>query len=287
MPSLVAALSLTAATAWAAGASSYTQADWESWKAARDHQLKNVMVSYLSVVDIAQIKSGESVYLPVNLPRAQISWRKDPPGKPMVTFNSRGDSVTVAVSATGENFDLLNTHPGWTTPDGMTVIGDAAGDGAVLTLRDPQATGFKDFKGFPYFPFDPKAVVHAHFHPVANPERSTVMTTKDRPRTVWFMGTLDFVYDGKNTSLKAYSLGAEPSAHELFVPFLDATNGIETYSGGRYVETDADSSGAATIDFNRAYNPYCARNRVFSCIRVSGKPIEARVLAGEKAPHGH
>jgi uncharacterized protein (DUF1684 family) len=109
-------------------------------------------------------------------------------------------------------------------------------------------------------------------------------TTQDKPRQAWLLGTIDFTLEGRKFALKAYSLEARPDFKHLFVPFLDATNGVETYAGGRYVEVELDDSGNGMIDFNRAYNPYCARNHEFNCIKVSGRPIEMRIEAGEKSP---
>ena len=58
----------------------------------------------------------------------------------------------------------------------------------------------------------------------------------------------------------------------LFVPFRDATNGTETYGGGRYVidaikgaDLGTDRAGRMILDFNFAYNPSCAHNDAYIC----------------------
>lgn len=50
-----------------------------------------------------------------------------------------------------------------------------------------------------------------------------------------------------------------------FVPFRDKTSGRETYGAGRYLDIETSQNGAVTIDFNQAYNPYCAYNDAYSC----------------------
>jgi uncharacterized protein (DUF1684 family) len=72
----------------------------------------------------------------------------------------------------------------------------------------------------------------------------------------------------------------------LFLPFLDTTNGIETYGGGRFLDMRIPKSKEVIIDFNKAYNPYCAYNYNYSCPIV---PLEnnlsIKVKAGVKKFH--
>jgi hypothetical protein len=273
----------------AATASSLAQAQggpvaWEAWRSARDQDLKALTTSYLAVRDMARLASGAVLYLPGAVPRAQIGWRKEAPAKPWISVSFKEGKVLAATSA-GETLNLLGEPSGWTTPEGMVLsaqLGDDAG--AYLILRDAQLESFKTFGGLIYFPFDPKAVIHARFEPLAKPRKVQVPTTRERPRDIWLMGVLGFTYQGGRGVLNAYCLDSVPNAAHLFVPFHDATNGAETYAGGRYVEAESTGAHEAVIDFNRAYQPYCARNHVYNCIKVSGKPVEARILAGEKQP---
>ncbi len=79
-------------------------------------------------------------------------------------------------------------------------------------------------------------------------------------------------------------VGASPI---LFIPFKDATTGLETYSGGRYLEVEELDGEEYWLDFNRAYNPYCAYNPSYACPAVPPEnvlPIPIR--AGEKMPAG-
>ena len=67
----------------------------------------------------------------------------------------------------------------------------------------------------------------------------------------------------------------------LFLPFLDLTNGENTYAGGRYLDLIIPDNDSLIIDFNKAYNPYCAYNPKYSCpIVPSTNFIHVKVEAG-------
>jgi len=77
------------------------------------------------------------------------------------------------------------------------------------------------------------------------------------------------------------------SAMALFLPFQDLSNGQETYGGGRYMDLlRADiKAGKIMLDFNKAYNPYCAFGEGFSCpIPPSENRLSVAIKAGEKLP---
>jgi hypothetical protein len=72
----------------------------------------------------------------------------------------------------------------------------------------------------------------------------------------------------------------------LFIPFNDRTNGNETYGGGRFLDVYETGTDTLIIDFNLAYNPYCAYNHKYSCpIPPEANNLELKVKAGEKKFH--
>lgn len=73
-------------------------------------------------------------------------------------------------------------------------------------------------------------------------------------------GAVRFEIAGERAELAAYEQG-----EELFIPFRDGTSGKETYGAGRYVEAEPLGDGRFALDFNRAYNPYCAYNEHWRC----------------------
>jgi uncharacterized protein len=72
----------------------------------------------------------------------------------------------------------------------------------------------------------------------------------------------------------------------LFLPFLDLTSGNESYGGGRYIDMRIPKGNIITIDFNKAYNPYCAYNHKYSCPVVPDENnLNIEIKAGVKKFH--
>ena len=83
--------------------------------------------------------------------------------------------------------------------------------------------------------------------------------------------------------MQVYRLEEAFSKPALFIPFLDATSGVETYEGGRYIDLTENTSGMYDLDFNRAYNPYCAYNPEYSCpAPPKDNTLPTPIRAGEK-----
>lgn len=102
---------------------------------------------------------------------------------------------------------------------------------------------------------------------------------------------LKFLINGSVEELSAYQnqafLNHPEYGNSLFIPYLDETNGVETYGGGRYIDIEIPEEGADSvlIDFNSSYNPYCAYNYKYSCPKpplenVLDAKIEAGVRSG-------
>ncbi len=100
---------------------------------------------------------------------------------------------------------------------------------------------------------------------------------------------VSFVLGGKPQQLTLYrslNLMKLPNYRDyLFLPFKDATSGKETYGGGRYIDlrTGDIKDGKVPLDFNRAYNPYCAYEEGYSCpIPPATNRLSMAIEAGEK-----
>jgi len=94
-----------------------------------------------------------------------------------------------------------------------------------------------------------------------------------------------FNLDGQQNSLMLYLRVNTPDS-SLFVPFYDKTNGSETYDGGRFldIEKPEEHTNTITIDFNKAYNPFCVYNYNYSCpVPPRVNRLNIPVRAGEKA----
>lgn len=100
---------------------------------------------------------------------------------------------------------------------------------------------------------------------------------------------LKFELNGKPLQLTLYksiALSANPAYKDyLFLPFTDQTNNKETYEGGRYIDlkSTAINNGKIELDFNKAYNPYCAYSDGYRCpIPPEENDLAIPILAGEK-----
>lgn len=141
-----------------------------------------------------------------------------------------------------------------------------------------------DFLPLKYFPPDPDYVVPASLNPSSERIVVEMPTSQGKIRKHQRVGVLQFTLKGQPLTLGAF-VEAGAGLDRLFVPFSDMTSGTETYAAGRYLELDRTSSGVYTIDFNKAYNPYCYYNPDFDCPyppRESRLPLPIR--AGERLP---
>ncbi|MBU3741107.1 MAG: DUF1684 domain-containing protein [Candidatus Kapabacteria bacterium] len=139
------------------------------------------------------------------------------------------------------------------------------------------------FNGLSYFEPSEAFIVDATYAPFSRPDTIVMPTTdpSDVRRTLR-MGTLTFTLNGTRCKLTAYQ--EIPDADDgLFVPFKDRTTGNETYGGGRYLNVTDVGDSTVTIDFNSAYNPYCAYNDNYTCPLVpDGNTLRVAIRAGER-----
>lgn len=149
---------------------------------------------------------------------------------------------------------------------------------------------FKSFKGLDFFPLNEKYIVEATFIRTKKEKAFGMKTTTSRTPLYVKYGELHFTIDGKNLKLNVYkNLDlSKKSGYEdyLFLPFSDLTCGKESYIGGRYVDMKVQKGKTWTIDFNKAYNPYCAYNYEYSCPIVPlENDLDVEILAGVKKFH--
>jgi len=96
-------------------------------------------------------------------------------------------------------------------------------------------------------------------------------------------GRVEFDLNGMRLRLVVYKSAEDPFARSLFIPFSDETSGRETYGSGRYLDLEEQGGDDYELDFNLAYNPYCAYNDQYTCpIPPRENRLPVRILAGEK-----
>ena len=94
-------------------------------------------------------------------------------------------------------------------------------------------------------------------------------------------GKISFKVEDQPTQLTVYK---DADSDEFFLPFADATSGSETYGAGRYLEVEELPDGRLLVEFNYAYNPYCAYNESWSCpLTPLENRIQVSIRAGEKS----
>lgn len=146
----------------------------------------------------------------------------------------------------------------------------------------------KSFNGLNYFPANEVYKIEATLIADDQPEDIVMKTSTDRAPMYVRYGELNFVINGKEYKLAAFQnkkmLDLSTDTTRLFIPFRDGTSGKETYGGGRYVDCQIPENGNIVIlDFNMAYNPYCAYNPKFSCvIPPDENRLNIKIEAGEK-----
>jgi uncharacterized protein (DUF1684 family) len=139
------------------------------------------------------------------------------------------------------------------------------------------------FTGLSYYPPNPAldVVVPVELMPPGNNDVVIETTTGDTRRYRRY-GQVRFEVDGQPVELMVYE-----APHGYFLPFVDAGAGDETYAAGRYLEPEAVGDGQLQLNFNLAYNPYCAYSDGWSCpITPAENRLKVAIQAGEKNPVG-
>lgn len=145
----------------------------------------------------------------------------------------------------------------------------------------------KAFNGLDFFEYDSTYVVKALFTRTANELPFKMKTTTDRLPEYIKYGILEFFLNDEIFQLNVYQnqdlIKKEGYENYLFLPFSDETNGLESYGGGRYIDLRIPETNTVIIDFNSAYNPYCAYNDTYSCPIVPRENyLRTKIKAGVK-----
>ncbi|WP_086478404.1 DUF1684 domain-containing protein [Arenibacter amylolyticus] len=161
------------------------------------------------------------------------------------------------------------------------------------TFRDPETSPLpdrfrKDFEGLDFFAPDSTYQVKAKF--TRTPEALPFLmptNTGDKTEEVVY-AKISFELNGKEHELEVYQntelIQQANYKDYLFLPFSDLTNGEETYEGGRYLDLSIPEGDTILLDFNKAYNPYCAYNAKYSCPLVPKQNrLDTHIRAGVKA----
>lgn len=134
------------------------------------------------------------------------------------------------------------------------------------------------FQGLSYYDYNPDLDLIVDVIPFDEDDYAQVFTTKDTIRNYRRYGEFTFTIEGQKARLTIYA-----APHGFFLPFVDANAGSETYPAGRYLEPEQLPDVRFHVDFNQAYNPYCAYNDRWECpITPAENRLTVAIRAGEK-----
>lgn len=141
------------------------------------------------------------------------------------------------------------------------------------------------FRGLNYFPPDLRYTILADLEPIAKKQvRILTTSTNEKTKYLEYAWATFELHEKENKLLILEVMDMGPNRGKLFLAFADDTSAGETYGGGRYL--DLKKVPAATtieLDFNKAYNPYCAYNDGYSCpLPPSENILKVAIRAGEK-----
>ncbi len=142
-------------------------------------------------------------------------------------------------------------------------INDFFKDASVSPLKKRD---LKNFRGLDFFTYDSTYLVTAKLTKTPKEKPFMMLTTTDMVVEYIKYGTVSFELLDNQYSLDIYKNLEDPNERDnLFLPFLDDTNGNESYGGGRYINLDIPQVDNLIIDFNSAFNPYCVYDEKYSC----------------------
>ena len=259
-----------------------------TWRRWRENRLRDPD-SWFTLVGLFWLDEGENPFGTgeangVRLPEGSGPAR-------MGRFVRSGEAVRVEVDP---GIPLL--HEGAAFAE-MALSSDADGEPTILRLgslnlhliarsgrvavrvRDDDSRALQQFAGLDWYPVDPACVREARFQPFPSPRTMSVPNFIGEPLDRESPGFVSFDIDGEAHRLDAFA----GSKGRLFLVFGDATNGHDTYAGGRFLYTEPPAGGRVVLDFNKAYNPPCVFTPHAACpLPPTQNRLRVAIEAGEK-----
>lgn len=134
------------------------------------------------------------------------------------------------------------------------------------------------FRGLDYFPEDPRLRLEVTVEKFQDEAEIQIQTSTGDVQTYRRFGRFHFNVEGQEAELTIYA-----NEHGYFLPMVDGLAGTETYPAGRYLDPEPLPNGKFLVDFNLAYNPYCAYNAKWSCpLTPFENRLKVPIRAGEK-----
>jgi len=146
----------------------------------------------------------------------------------------------------------------------------------------------EEFEGLSYFEPKPEFRVPTRVRVYGNPDPIELEVTAGQPIRYLRPFIFEFELRDERQQLAGYQQEGEDT-DTIFIPFRDKTTGQQSYHRGRYMETEPEAEltngDTVTLDFNLAYNPFCAYSETFACpLPPEENWLDVAVPAGERAP---
>jgi uncharacterized protein (DUF1684 family) len=150
--------------------------------------------------------------------------------------------------------------------------------------HSPLTTAQKqDFQGLDYYPENPDLRLEIAIEEFEGEEQVQIQTSTGDIQVYTRLGKIHFEVEGEPAELTVYE-----NEYGLFLPFVDSRANRETYGAGRYLEPVKLPNGKYLVDFNQAYNPYCAYNDAWSCpLTPWENRLKVPIRAGERLFKNH
>jgi uncharacterized protein (DUF1684 family) len=140
------------------------------------------------------------------------------------------------------------------------------------------------FSGLKYYPVDANYRFRVQLYPYPSPTVVGMTTSTGTRKQFLRIGFFEFSIDGEMHRLQVYKSAQTNEEELLFIPLHDRTSGVETYGSARYVDIPENEKGVYELDFNKAYNPYCAYDEHYVCpLAPRENWLDVEIRAGEKA----
>ena len=157
-------------------------------------------------------------------------------------------------------------------------------------VKDHEVVRGKDKESISFFPVNEKYRISCQFERTLNSPWFRMESSGPIKRNYRVYGLIHFTINDTNVTLNIYQsqdlMASQQYKDHLFIPFTDATSGEETYESGRYIDLEIKdiNNDKVLIDFNKAYNPYCAYvTGKYNCpIPPAENRLTVAIRAGEK-----
>lgn len=268
-------------------------ASWEKWRAAENAAWATNEFAILKIDDAVYLNEGQSARLDNRKQKTlEYKWTLGKARGAHFVISFKDGQALVLNKGKHESFPLekmerINLQPGIDVRFALTQMNPGVNGLRVMVYNQGHPLA-KHFAGLEHFAYNPDAVVEATFEASPSAEGVDFQTSRGWLKRINRVGVASFTLMGKPTKLGMYSDETDSKkVKQLSAFFLDELSGKETYGVGRYIDIEVDGlPKTLTVDFNRAYNPNCARSPHYNCPYALEKlPVALR--AGEKIPPKH